>query len=85
MEGIKGAVSFTADIFGDWREEIISVLPGEMRIYTPTTPAQDRRGTLMQDPIYRNTVAHLSMGYHQSPVPGYYLGEDPNKKNKEDE
>lgn len=85
MEGIKGAVSFTADIFGDWREEIISVLPGEMRIYTPTTPAQDRRVTLMQDPIYRNTVAHLSMGYHQSPVPGYYLGEDPNKKNKEDE
>jgi len=73
--GIKGIPIFTADIFGDWREEIITVLPGEMRIYTTTIPARDRRVTLMQDPIYRNTVAHLSMGYPQSPVPSYYLGE----------
>jgi len=73
--GIQGIPVMAADIFGDWREEIITVLPGEMRIYTTTIPAKDRRVTLMQDPIYRNTVAHLSMGYPQSPVPSFYLGE----------
>lgn len=68
---------FIADLFGDWREEIITVLPGEMRIYTTTIPAEDRRVTLMQDPVYRSTVTHNSMGYPQPPVPGYYLGTDP--------
>lgn len=66
-----------ADIIGDWREEIITVLPGELRIYTTTIPAKDRRVCLMQDPVYRAEVAHRSMGYEQSPVTGYYLGVSP--------
>jgi len=37
----------------------------------------DRRVCLMQDPVYRAEVAHRSMGYEQSPVPGYYLGVSP--------
>ena len=28
-----------------------------------------------QDPFYRAEVAHWSMGYEQSPVTSYYLGE----------
>lgn len=79
---IEGRVLFIGDLFGDWREEIITVLPGEMRIYTTTIPARDRRITLMQDPIYRSTILHNSMGYSQSAVPGYYLGEDPNEAEK---
>jgi len=75
--GIEGTVVMTADILGDWREEIITVLPGELRIYTTTIPASDRRVCLMQDPVYRADVAHLSMGYAQSPVTGYYLGVSP--------
>ena len=73
--GIKGNVSFTADIVGDWREEIITVLPGELRIYTTTIPAKDRRVCLMQDPVYRAEIVVQSMGYQQPPVTSYYLGE----------
>ena len=72
--GIEGGIKMIADITGDWREELITVLPGELRIYTTTIPATDRRVTLMQDPVYRNEVAHRSMGYDQSPVTSYYLG-----------
>lgn len=75
--GIEGNVLMMADILGDWREELITVLPGELRIYTTTLPAQDRRVCLMQDPVYRAEVAHRSMGYEQSPVTGYYLGVPP--------
>lgn len=72
---IEGDILMIADLYGDWREEIVTVLKGEIRIYTTNHPAKDRRVTLMQDPIYRSYIAHRSMGYPQSPVPSYYLGE----------
>jgi rhamnogalacturonan endolyase len=75
--GIEGGIMMMADILGDWREELITVLPGELRIYTTTIPAKDRRNCLMQDPVYRAEVAHRSQGYDQSPVTGYYLGVSP--------
>lgn len=74
-EGIEGSLQLIADLYGDWREEIVMSLPGELRIYTTNNPAHDRRITLMQDAIYRSYVAHRSMGYPQAPVPSYYLGE----------
>lgn len=73
-DSIKGSIMMIADIAGDWREEIITVLPGEIRIYQTNIPASDRRVTLMQDPIYRSYVLQRSQGYPQSPVTGYYLG-----------
>jgi len=72
---IEGRLNTVLDLFGDWREEIVAVLSGELRIYTTTIQARDRRVTLLQDPIYRATVAHFSMGYHQPPMTSYYLGE----------
>ncbi len=72
--GIEGRIMMIADVYGDWREEIITMLPGEIRIYSTTIPAKDRRVTLMQDPLYRNYVAHRSMGYDQPPTTSYYLG-----------
>jgi len=80
--GIEGNIMIMADILGDWREELITVLPGELRIYTTTIPAKDRRVCLMQDPVYRAEVAHRSMGYEQSPVTGYYLGVSPSDSAK---
>ena len=74
-EGIEGGKLAVADIDGDWREEIITALPGELRIYRTNIPAQDRRITLMQDHLYRSYIAHGSMGYPQAPVPSFYLGE----------
>ena len=64
-QDIEGDILMIADLYGDWREEIITALPGEIRIYTTNLPAKDRRTTLMQDGIYRSYVAHRSMGYPQ--------------------
>jgi rhamnogalacturonan endolyase len=72
---IEGSVIMMADIQGDWREELITILPGELRIYSTAIPAKDRRVCLMQDPFYRAEIVHRSMGYEQSPVTSYYLGE----------
>ncbi len=71
---IEGSIIMMADILGDWREELITAQSGELRIYTTTIPAKDRRVCLMQDPLYRAEVVHRSMGYEQSPVTSYYLG-----------
>ena len=62
-----------ADVFGDWREELIVTAPGALRVYTTTLPAMDRRVTLMQDPVYRLDVAMGSMGYTLVPTPSYDL------------
>lgn len=70
----RGSVQHVADILGDWREEIITFADGELRIYGTTTPAADRRISLMQDPLYRNDVTHRSMGYTHVPMTSYYLG-----------
>ncbi len=69
----EGDILAVADILGDWREELITVVPGELRIYTTTIPAVDRRVTLMQDDLYRMYVAMVSMGYLYPPQPSDYL------------
>ena len=71
----EGSVQHVADLVGDWREEVVTFLNGELRIYTTPLPATDRRVTLMQDPLYRNDVTHRSMGYPHVPMVGYYLAE----------
>jgi rhamnogalacturonan endolyase len=73
LEGIAGHQAAWADVVGDWREEIITSVEGELRIYTTTIPASDRRVCLMQDPIYRLDVAHLAMGYEQPPMTSFCL------------
>jgi rhamnogalacturonan endolyase len=70
---IEGSVVTVVDLVGDWREEIVTSVPGELRIYTTTIPAADRRACLMQDPIYRMDVAHGTMGYHKVPMLSYDL------------
>lgn len=72
--GIEGRVIMMADILGDWREELITYVRGELRIYTTVIPAVDRRVCLMQDPLYRLDVAFRAMGYDQVPMTSYYLG-----------
>jgi rhamnogalacturonan endolyase len=69
-----GAVQQVADLWGDWREEIVTFVDGELRIYTTAIPALDRRVTLMQDSLYRHDVTHRSMGYPHVPMTSYFLG-----------
>jgi rhamnogalacturonan endolyase len=74
LGGIEGGVQHVADIQGDWREEIVTFVRGELRVYATTIPATDRRVSLMQDSVYRNDVTHRSMGYAHVPQTSYYLG-----------
>ena len=64
---IEGRVLAIADCIGDWREEILTSLPGELRIYSATTPSGWRRPWLMEDRLYRLGVVTGSMGYFREP------------------
>ncbi|HEY0968880.1 MAG TPA: hypothetical protein VGD88_15925 [Opitutaceae bacterium] len=75
--GVQGATHQVADLLGDWREEIVTFTNGELRIYSTTIPATDRRVTLMQDPLYRNYVTERTMGYPHVPQLSTYLGVAP--------
>ena len=70
---IAGAVLGVADLTGDWREEILTTVPGEVRIYATRIPANDRRVCLMQDPLYRLCVASNSQAYYSLPQTGKCL------------
>jgi rhamnogalacturonan endolyase len=74
--GSKANPSLCADILGDWREEVIwrSRDGKELRIFTPSEPAERRIYTLMHDPVYRLGVAWQNVGYNQPAHPGFYLG-----------
>jgi rhamnogalacturonan endolyase len=75
--GTKATPCLCADIFGDWREEVIwrSADNKELRIYTTTIPTEHRLYTLMHDPQYRLSVAWQNVGYNQPTQPGFYLGD----------
>ena len=68
----------SADLFGDWREEIIWRTSDNLnlRIYTTTTVATNRIVTLMHDPAYRAAIAWQNTAYNQPPHPGFYIGPD---------
>lgn len=68
QDGFEGSIVMIADLFGDWREEIVTSQDGELRVYTTTIPATDKRTSLIQDPLYRSYVYSRSMGYTQSPT-----------------
>lgn len=76
--GSKGTPGLSADLFGDWREEVVlrSLDNRSLRIYTTTIPTHHRLVTLMHDPIYRLSVAWQNVAYNQPPHPGFYIGDD---------
>lgn len=73
---LSGSIVGMADVIGDWREELIVSVPGELRIYSTTIPAQDRRVCLMQDPLYRMDVTIQAMGYLQCPMTTHCLSSE---------
>ena len=64
IQPIEGGVIAVADCLGDHREEVITSLKGELRIYTTTIPDTGRRVCLMQDRQYRLGVVAQTMGYY---------------------
>lgn len=75
--GTKATPTLSADILGDWREEVIwrTTDNKELRIYTTTIPTKYRFYTLMHDPHYRLSIAWQNVAYNQPPHTGFYLGE----------
>ncbi|RZK62277.1 MAG: T9SS type A sorting domain-containing protein [Hymenobacter sp.] len=75
--GTKATPNLSADLLGDWREEVIwrNTNNQELLIFTTTIPTQYRLPTLLQDPQYRLSVAWQNVGYNQPPHTGYYLGD----------
>jgi autotransporter-associated beta strand protein len=75
--GTKATPSLSADILGDWREEVIwrESSNDALRIYTTTVPTTHRFYTLMHDRQYRLAIVSQQTGYNQPPHPGFFLGD----------
>ena len=71
----KGTPCLSADIFGDWREELIVRASDSksLRIYCTPYETDYRITTLMHDPQYRNQVAGQNISYNQPPHTSFYL------------
>jgi rhamnogalacturonan endolyase len=74
--GTKSNPCLSADILGDWREEVLirNRESTELRLYVSTIPTDHRIPCLMEDIPYRLSVASENTGYNQPPEPGFYLG-----------
>ena len=73
--GTKATPFLSADIDGDWREEIVfRTRDGSaLHIYNSTIPTKHRMVTLMHDPQYRCAIAWQNVAYNQPPHPSFAL------------
>jgi hypothetical protein len=74
--GTKSTPTLTADLLGDWREEIVwrETTNAALRVYTTTEVTKRRIYTLMHDPTYRAQVSLENASYNQPPHPGFHIG-----------
>ena len=72
--GSKSNACLTADIFGDWREEVILHSDNKIRIFSTTFETETKLTTLMHDAQYRCGVATENTGYNQAPNTSFFLG-----------
>lgn len=69
----KSTPNLSADIFGDWREELILHTDSSLVLFTTNIETDFRVPTLMHDHVYRLGVAWQNVAYNQPPHLGYYL------------
>jgi len=76
--GTKGNPCLVADIWGDWREELLvrTADSTAIRIYTSTELTDRKLYTLMHDAQYRTGVAWQNVVYNQPCYTSYYLASD---------
>lgn len=74
----KGNPSLVADIFGDWREELLVRTEDSeaIRIYLSSDVTDRKLYTLMHDPQYRTGIAWQNVGYNQPSYTSYYFASD---------
>ncbi len=72
----KGNPCLSADIFGDWREELIVRASDNksVRIYCTPYATDYRITTLMHDAQYRMQVSSQNTAYNQPPHTSFFLG-----------
>ena len=66
----KATPNLQADLFGDWREELVfwdSSDASHLNIFTTNIPTEYRIVTLMHDHIYRMGIAWQNVAYNQPP------------------
>jgi hypothetical protein len=71
----KNTPTLTADLLGDWREEVVwrETAGTALRVYTTTDVTTARIYTLMHDPTYRAQVAFENSAYNQPPHTGFRI------------
>lgn len=74
--GTKGNPVLSADLFGDWREEVVwrNEDSTALLVFSTAIPTEYRLVTLMHDPQYRVQVAGQNAGYNQPPHTSFHLG-----------
>ncbi|MCM1521093.1 MAG: LamG domain-containing protein [Muribaculaceae bacterium] len=68
--GTKNTPNLQADLFGDWREEVIlhdGQTQSDLLIFTTTEPTVYKIPTLLQDHQYRMAIAWQNTAYNQPP------------------
>ncbi len=78
INGTKSNPCLSADLLGDWREEVLfynSADPSQLLLFTTIIPTNYRLYTLMHDPVYRLGVAWQNTSYNQPPHLGSYIGD----------
>ncbi|MGB8297074.1 MAG: rhamnogalacturonan lyase, partial [Polyangia bacterium] len=76
----KNTPTLTADLLGDWREEVVwrETAGAALRVYTTTDVTTYRLYTLMHDPTYRAQVAFENSAYNQPPHVGFRIAPNMN-------
>ncbi len=74
----KSTPALTADILGDWREELIAVREDykALRVFVSPIYTENKVYTLMHDSQYRQSIAWEHQYYNQPPHIGFYLSGD---------
>jgi len=72
----KAVPCLVADLFGDWRDEVIwsDAEKKNIIIYSTNIETDYRIPTLMHDITYRQSIAWQNNHYNQPPNTGFYLG-----------
>ncbi|MFD1146456.1 rhamnogalacturonan lyase family protein [Saccharothrix hoggarensis] len=74
--GTKATPALSADLFGDWREEVVwrTSDNSALRIYSTPNQTDRRIPTLMHDTMYRVAIAWQNTAYNQPPHPSFHIG-----------
>ncbi|MCQ2234107.1 MAG: T9SS type A sorting domain-containing protein [Paludibacteraceae bacterium] len=87
INSTKANPCLSADIFGDWREEVITYNtddPSQIFIYTTIIESKYRLFTPMHDAVYRCGVAWQNTAYNQPPHLSFYIGDGVEKVKQPD-